>query len=1051
LNRNSAGNTLLYTMNEWVSSNPTEDPFDLAKAGFMQRRIYEYSFPYSGSQQEIYGAHYEIIGLTVLVNDELGDSDPNTWTTRGVFPPNADSHPIDGPFGKIELAQAPQATITTPQNGAGFYLGTPVQFDCVVTDDYYLGGSLAYLWNFGDSTSSTSKTVTHTYPSVGLYQVKLRVIDDEGLIDEEFVSVVISEMNYPPKIDSRNPISNSITTIENCSINFSISVSDPNTNDYLHIFWFVNDTENTDFRGLTYFLFPPPNDFFSAGLYRIRATVRDSFGLEAYTSWNLTVLDFERPPKIIMHEPIDFNVRTNETTPVTFRIEYFDPDREIPRIEWYMNGTRLFITSEKNFTILSTPNYELAGFHTITCKVVDEQNSSAFDSITWNLTIDDVNRPPSLSKIEPSGTEATLYEGELFHFSVFAKDLDLEDSQLKVFWYLDNILVNETYSQSPSYIATYDYRPDYNSSGMHIIEVIVVDRYGSKTFQAWDIIVEDVNRKPVVVLSSPSDAQAFSLYEEIIFDASSTYDNDLDPLYFKWDFGDGNFSEGQVTKHRYHSIGEFSVTLNVSDGRSFSTSQFNIGIHAPVLSISLSLSRINITVGNSINISAIVSNSGNEISERNIVRIFVDKKLISNSTIAPVLPGSKGTIECSYKPKLGKRTIFVEILPISHELIICKNASAFINVKAPPSPDYSWLYLLFFSTISISCSCLLAYFLYKRKEKIKKEMEEKRRKELDSIGTLVKPSQSYNHNSQEQELNLPSVEYPKYTEQRSEIGSLTLDRPPEAPKVSLESIIAKHEDFLSLQIAREKIEEIRKEGVFLDDIDKLLDNARSLFEKGLGKDAEKACEYALVCAYQSREKHNEVMNIISEVEYMISQIELMGCKVSDFSNEIKRTKKLLSSGKYSIAKERAYAIKNLVEKASKEKLTSSNYGALKICEFCGMELDESWNECPNCAGNMSSKCPYCSSPIEPDFIQCPYCNTELKKVKPLDQAEEDKVKDAIYEASSAILDAEKENKNVAEAKNTLVLAVSFLRSRKYEKALRYAKKAKELAINSTIR
>jgi PKD repeat protein len=463
---------------------------------------------------------------------------------------------------------------------------------------------------------------------------------------------------------------------------------------------------------------------------------------------------------------------------------------------------------------------------------------------------------------------------------------------------------------------------------MHIIEVIVVDRYGWKTTQAWDVIVEDVNRKPVVVLSSPSDSQTFSLYEEIVFNASSSYDNDLDPLYFKWDFGDGNFSEGQITKHRYYSIGEFSVTLNVSDGQSFSTSQIKIGIHAPVLSLSLSLSRTNITLGNSINISAVVSNSGNEISERNIVRIFIDKKIISNSTIAPVLPGNKGTIECSYKPPLGKRTIFVEILPISHELIICRNASALINVKAPPPPDYSWLYLLSLFVICISSGCLLAYFIYKRKEKIKKEFEEKRRKELDSIGTLVKPSQSLSYNLQNQEFNHPSLEYPK-TEQRTEIGSIRFDRPPEAPKVSLDYIIGKQEDFLSLQITREKIEEIRKEGVFLDDIEKLLDNARSLFEKGLGKDAEKACEYALSCAYQSREKYNEVMNIISEVEYMISQIELMGCKVSDFSNEIERTKKLLSSGKYKIAKERALAIKNLVEKASKEKLTSSNYGAFK--------------------------------------------------------------------------------------------------------------------------
>jgi|GEM_PF-2575278 len=1042
LNRNSAGNTLLYSMNEWVSSNPTEDPYDLAKAGFMQRRIYEYSFPYSGSQKEIYGEHYDVIGLTVLVNDELGDTDPNTWTTRGVFPPNADSHPIDGPFGKIEIAQGPQATITSPSNGAGFYLGTPVQFDCVVTDDYYLGGSLAYLWDFGDSTFSTSKSVTHTYPTVGLYHVKLRVTDDEGLIDEEYVSVVISEMNYPPKIDSRNPISSSLTTIENCSINFLISVSDPNSNDYIHIFWFVNDTENIDFRGSTYFLFPPANDFFCSGIYRIRVIVRDSFGLEASTSWNLTVNDLERPPKITMHQPLEFNVRTNETTPITFRIDYFDPDNEIPRIEWYMNGTRLFIPSEKNFTILSTPNYELAGTHTILCKVVDEQNSSAFDTIMWNLTIDDVNRPPSLCSIEPVGCEVKVSEGENVHFSVCAKDLDLEDFRVRVFWYLDNILVNETYAQSPSYIASYDYRPDYNSSGIHIVEIIIVDRCEERVTHAWDVIVEDVNRKPVPVILSPDDGKAFSLYEEITFDASSSYDNDLDSLSFRWDFGDGNFSEGPVTKHRYHSIGEFSVTLNVSDGHSFSNIQIKIGIHAPILAISLSISKTNITLGNSINISAIVWNSGNEISERNIVRIFVDKKIISNSTIAPVSPGNREVIECSYKPSLGKRTIFAEILQFSNEQIVCKNASALIVVKAPPPKDYSLLYLIALSIFCLSCGCLIAYLIYKRREKIKNELEEKRRKELESIGTLVKPT--YMHTIQ-------TDTYPKEQPVVKEHASITFDRPPEAPKVSIASIIGKQEDFTSLQIAREKIEEIRKEGVFLEDVEKLLDNARSLFERGLGKDGEKACEYALAAAYQAREKHNEVMNVISEVEYMISQIELMGCKVTDFSHEIEKTKKLLSSGKYNIAKERAQAIKNLVEKASKEKLTSSNYGALKVCEFCGMELDETWKECPNCAGKMSSICPYCGAGIEPDFIQCPYCNTELKKVKPLDIKEEEKVKDAIYEASSAILEAEKENKNVAEAKNTLVLAVSFLRSRKYEKAIRYAKKAKEIAINSTTR
>ncbi len=1036
LNRNSAGEVLLYTMNDWVTTNPTEDPYDLAKAGFMNRRIYEYSFPFSGSQEEIYGDHYSLVGLTVLVNDEMGDSDANTWTTRGIYPPNADALPIDGPFGKVEFAQAPSISIISPSNGAGYYLGNPTPFDAVVTDDYYLGGALAYLWDFGDGASSTSKTVSHTYASVGSYQAKLRVTDDEGLMDEKHVTVVISEMNYPPAIVSRYPTAGFVTTIENSSINFSISASDPNANDYLITYWYVNDSEREDARESTFFLFPSIGDFFCAGSYRIRATVRDSFGLETSTSWNVSVEDFERPPRLTMHFPVDYEVRTNETTAVTFRVNYYDADNEPARLEWYVNGSRIYGEGERNYTYLGIPNYDAAGRRSVACKVVDWDNASAFVEVRWNVTVDDVNRPPTIARVEPSSTEVTVAEGSVVNFAVDTRDPDIEDACLSAYWYLDNALVNITYSNaSSSYVAMHSYRPDYNASGIHTIEVIVSDRGGCTRSIAWDVIVENTNRVPVVRISKP-EMQSFELNAEIAFDASDSYDEDHDPISYKWDFGDGNYSNGAFATHRYAMIGDYTVTLNVSDGKSYSSMQMSIGVHAPVLSISVKVSATNVSVGKMVVITAYVSNSGNEASQRNIVRISADGRLLSNSSIPQVTPGGRESLECSWKVKGGKRIIAVELLPVAYEMISKNNDTVIVVGKLPPPADYSFFYELAAALACTSCACLAAFFVAKRRKRIMEEREASKRKELNSLGTLIKPSLNYSNGPHE----ISTVEYAP-----EEVSSISYGRPPEAPKVKLSTIVGEQEYFASVQAARDKLDEARGLGVFVEDAQKRLESARQLFEMGRGREGEKACDEIIADIARSREKHDAVARTLFEVEHVISQAELMGCDVALSKGDVEKARELAAKGEYDAANEHANQAKMIAEKASKEKLSSVNYGTVRVCETCGMELVDEWSECPNCSGAMSSACPSCGGAIEPDFVQCPYCNSELKKIDNMNESEETKVKNEIYEASAAILDAEKADKNISEAKNTLVLAVSFLRSRKYEKAIRYAKRAKEYA------
>ncbi len=50
------------------------------------------------------------------------------------------------------------------------------------------------------------------------------------------------------------------------------------------------------------------------------------------------------------------------------------------------------------------------------------------------------------------------------------------------------------------------------------------------------------------------------------FTANGSFDPDGDPLYFQWDFGDGNSSAGSNVSHIYGHVGTYNVTLTVFDG-----------------------------------------------------------------------------------------------------------------------------------------------------------------------------------------------------------------------------------------------------------------------------------------------------------------------------------------------------------------------------------------------------------------------------------------------------------------------------------------------------
>jgi len=71
-----------------------------------------------------------------------------------------------------------------------------VNFDASGSSDQD-GDVLTYFWDFGDGNTSTNVSISKYYGTIGTYQVKLTVTDDEGLSDEASTTITV---NKPPDL-----------------------------------------------------------------------------------------------------------------------------------------------------------------------------------------------------------------------------------------------------------------------------------------------------------------------------------------------------------------------------------------------------------------------------------------------------------------------------------------------------------------------------------------------------------------------------------------------------------------------------------------------------------------------------------------------------------------------------------------------------------------------------------------------------------------------------------------------------------------------------------
>ena len=131
----------------------------------------------------------------------------------------------------------------------------------------------------------------------------------------------------------------------------------------------------------------------------------------------------------------------------------------------------------------------------------------------------------------------------------------------------------------------------YIDEGQYTITLTVIDGQGSIGVAKSQINILHRNEVPVASLASTygGQGQTIKVNSLAFFDGGSSSDPDGDVLSFEWNFGDGTTGEGIRPNHFYESVGNFTVTLVVSDnGNLSSTAQTWLMVIIRTYSISFS-------------------------------------------------------------------------------------------------------------------------------------------------------------------------------------------------------------------------------------------------------------------------------------------------------------------------------------------------------------------------------------------------------------------------------------------------------------------------------
>jgi PKD repeat protein len=418
--------------------------------------------------------------------------------------------------------QSPLPDANGPYTGT---VGMDVVFDGTGSSDKD-GTILAHAWDFGDGSTGAGAMPSYTYAAAGNYCVSLLVIDDDGATALGYTTVSIDSANQSPVPDANGPYAGLVDV----PVTFDGTGSSDPDGHLVSLVWDFGD-ESRSGSGEQ-----PSHTYTAEGTYDVTLTATDDQGAVAQMVTQSVIGVGNAPPAAEAGGPYVGTVGVAISFDGTGSI---DRDGSIATYDWAfgdgMTGTG------------ATPShiYSDGGDYNVSLTVTDDAGVPASDRAMASIgaasqpPVADANGPYAGSvdaAVSFDGSDSSDPDG-----SIATYDWDFGDNTA-------GTGANPTHA--------------YTAEGTYPVTLTVTDDTGETHSNGTQASIGLGNLPPAADAVGPYLGLSGM---EVLFDGSSSSDQDGTIANYAWAFGDSTTGTGAMPSHTYETAGQYNVTLTVTD------------------------------------------------------------------------------------------------------------------------------------------------------------------------------------------------------------------------------------------------------------------------------------------------------------------------------------------------------------------------------------------------------------------------------------------------------------------------------------------------------
>ena len=434
-----------------------------------------------------------------------GANPSHTYFDYGVYTVTLTVTDNDGATGSYST----DVTVAEPGQAptASFSLSC-LDLTCDFTDASTAGATpiVSWTWNFGDGTTSTTQSPSHTFAAAGTYSLTLTVTDGGGLSDPVTTNVTVPTANQAP----------AAAFTSSCT-DLTCAFTDASTDgDGAVVSWtwdFDDGATSTEQN--------PSHAYAAEATYTVTLTVTDDAGDTGTVSANVAASEPNDAPTASF---------TWSCTGLTcdFTDTSTDGDGSVASRSWnYGDG---WSSNGAN----TSHTYQTADTFPVALTVTD--NDGAQDTFSTDIVVGEA----------PVASFTWSCAGLTCDFT----DTSTDGDGTLVFW-------SWTFGDGATSFAQYPTHT-YATAGTYTVTLTGDDNDGvTDTFTA-NVTVTASNQAPAASFTS-SCTDLLCLFTDI------STDSDGSVVSWEWDFGDGTTSAAQNPSHTYGSSGTYTVTLTATD------------------------------------------------------------------------------------------------------------------------------------------------------------------------------------------------------------------------------------------------------------------------------------------------------------------------------------------------------------------------------------------------------------------------------------------------------------------------------------------------------